>query len=172
MKASGVKTPVNITINANTTYPTYPRAAQVIQQDLKPLGINVTIKTGPASVLDPLEGQRDRHVNGGIGTWTQDYPDPDDFLNPLVDPRTPDLSGEKPRFSDKAIAPAFTHAQRLVGDARNAAYQKLDQTLIRKYAVWAPLYNPGWVDVLSSRLGGYVYHPVYNTVNLATLTLK
>ena len=32
--------------------------------------------------------------------------------------------------------------------------------------------GPGWVDVLSSRLSGYVYHPVYGAVNLATLQLK
>jgi ABC-type transport system substrate-binding protein len=172
MKASGVKTPVNITINANTTYPTYPRVAQVIQEDLKPLGINVTIKTAPAAVLDPAEAVRKNHINGGIGTWTQDYPDPDDFLNPLLDPRTPDLSGEKSRFDDTAVGPLFAAAQRKVGDARNAAYEKLDQLLMRKYAAWAPLYNPGWVDVLSSRLSGYVYHPVYNAVNLATLRLK
>jgi ABC-type transport system substrate-binding protein len=172
MKASGVKTPINITIDANTTYPTYPKVAQVIQQDLKPLGINVKVRTAPASVLDPQEDHRSKRINGGIGTWTQDYPDPDDFLNPLLDPRNPDQPSAHSRFAAKAVRPLFTHAQRLVGAPRYAAYQKLDQLLMRKYAVWAPLYNPGWVDVLSSRMTGYVYHPVYGAVNLATLRIK
>jgi ABC-type transport system substrate-binding protein len=172
IRQSGAKLPANITINVYSNYSTHPAIAQVIQQNLKPLGINAKLNVAPANVLGPEEDKRSNRIPAGIGTWTQDYPDPDNFLNILLDPRTPDAPSPKARFHAREMIPTFNRVTSLTGEKRYSEYQKLDQKMMRDYAPWAPLFNPVFVHVVSSRLGGYIYHPVYNSINLAQLFVK
>jgi ABC-type transport system substrate-binding protein len=120
-----------------------------------------------------VQDKRSNHVPMGmVQGWTQDYPDPEDFFIPLLDPTQADQPGHKARFDAKAAIPLFKRAYSLTGAARFAAYEKLDETVMRRWAPWVPLYNPNDVFVTSSRVTGFVFHPIYNRINLSLLRLK
>jgi ABC-type transport system substrate-binding protein len=170
MQESGVKTPLSIRTDV---YDGDVKVAEVVQQQLAQIGIKLTFHIGPGSTLDPVQDKRASRVPMGmVQGWTQDYPDPEDFFIPLLDPTQADQPGHKARFDDKAAIPLFKHAYSLTGDARFKAYENLDETVMRRWAPWVPLYNPNDVFVTSSRVTGFVFHPIYNRINLSLLALK
>ena len=58
-----------------------------------------------------------------------------------------------------------------VGRVEGDEIVRLDVSTMRNFAPWAPLNNPTWVDVISSRLTGYVHTPVYG-MDITTLKAK
>jgi len=57
--------------------PTYTQIARGIQQELAPLGIDVTIRTVAPTALFPLQQSFDYQLS--IDYWTMDIPDPDEY---------------------------------------------------------------------------------------------
>lgn len=171
MKASGVKTPVSVVVRARNDAPGFVELLQVLQQNLKAIGINVEIKTAADAVNNGIIDNRANHVPAGINEWSQDYPDPEDFLNVLLDPRRPSFPQARARFAAKDAIPIFNRLDRLTGDARLRAYQSADQAVMKNWAPWAPLINPVEVDIISNRVTGFVYQPVYGP-DLSVLSLK
>jgi peptide/nickel transport system substrate-binding protein len=171
MKASGVKTPVTVVVRVRNDAPGFRELAQVLQQDLQPIGINVDIKSAADSVNNSIIDNRKNHIAAGINEWSQDYPDPEDFVNVLLDPRRPDFPQARSRFAAADAIPIFNHLDTLTGTARLRAYQAADEAIMRRWAPWAPLINPIEVDIISSRITGFVYQPVYGP-DLAVLSLK
>ncbi len=64
--------------------PTYQSAAQIIQQQLKPLGIDVTIRVVPANQVYTLYPKGDYQF--GWAGWSSDIPDPDEQMSYMLDP--------------------------------------------------------------------------------------
>ena len=171
MQASGVKTPLNVTVRVRNDAPGFVELAQVVQQNLKAIGINVEIKGAADGVNNSIIDNRKNHIAAGINEWSQDYPDPEDFVNVLLDPRRPDFPQARSRFADPAAIPLFNRLDKLSGTARLKAYQATDEAVIRRWAPWAALINPIEVDIISSRVTNFVYQPVYGP-DLAVLALK
>ncbi|HET7137173.1 MAG TPA: ABC transporter substrate-binding protein [Gaiellaceae bacterium] len=170
MSQSGVATPVSLRVDC---YDGDVKVGEVVQQELAKIGIRITLHIGPSSTLDPVQDKRSNRVPMGmVQGWTQDYPDPEDFFTPLLDPRLADQPGHKARFDDKSAIPMFQRAFSLTGPARFAAYQKLDETIMRRWAPWVPLFNTNDVFVISNKVTGFVFHPIYNRVNLSLLAPK
>ena len=63
-------------------------------------------------------------------------------------------------------------AERLSGDARYAAFGKLDVDIMRDEAPWASLYNPTVREFISESVGCYVYQPASQGMDLAAACLK
>ena len=63
-------------------------------------------------------------------------------------------------------------AAKLSGDARYAAYGKLDVDLMRNLAPWAPMHNGNTREFISNRVTNYIYHPVYAAAILNALAVK
>jgi len=171
MKASGVKTPVTAVVRVRNDVPGFVELAQVLQQNLKAIGINLVIKGAADAVNNGIVDQRKNHIASGINEWSQDYPDAEDFIDVLLDPRRPDFSQGRAHFAAKAIIPEYNRVDALTGKARDAGFQALDEKVMRNYAPWAPLINPIEVDLLSSRVTGFLYQPVYGP-DLAMLAVK
>jgi peptide/nickel transport system substrate-binding protein len=171
MKASGVKTPVSAVVRLRNDVPGFVELAQVLQQNLKAIGINLVIKGAADAVNNGIVDQRKNHIASGINEWSQDYPDAEDFIDVLLDPRRPDFSQGRAHFAAKAMIPDFNHVDALTGKARDAGFQALDEKVMKNYAPWAPLINPIEVDLLSSRVTGFLYQPVYGP-DLAMLAVK
>jgi peptide/nickel transport system substrate-binding protein len=171
MKASGVKTPVSAVVRVRNDAPGFVELAQVLQQNLKAIGINLVIKGAADAVNNGIIDQRKNHIASGINEWSQDYPDPEDFIDVLLDPRKPDFGQGRAHFAAKAMIPDYNRVDALTGHARDVAFQKLDEKVMQNYAPWAPLINPIEVDLISSRVSGFVYQPVYGP-DLALLAVK
>jgi ABC-type transport system substrate-binding protein len=171
MEASGVKTPVTAVVRMRNDAPGFVELGQVLQQNLKAIGINLVIKAAADAVNNGIIDQRKNHIASGINEWSQDYPDPEDFIDVLLDPRKPDFGQGRAHFAAKAMIPDYNRVDALTGHARDVAFQKLDEKVMRNYAPWAPLINPIEVDLISSRVSGFIYQPVYGP-DLAMLAVK
>ena len=160
---SGIKTPVNLVIRTRSDAPGFLDMAQSVQSQLKAIGFNLTVKSAPDSVNGGIISTPANKVPMGINNWTQDYPDGDDFIGPLLDGRriTPTNNNNYASFNNPGVNKAVDRIGPLVGARRDSAWESLDVSTMRNLAPWAPLLNPTWVDLLSSNITGYVYTPVY-----------
>ncbi len=172
MKESGVKLPVTLALRTQNDTPGFINMSQVIQANLKPIGINVQIVGSPNSVNSSYITNWKAHVPMGIEPWSLDFPDGEAIINTGLDPSQPNGPPNMARFGDKAFIPAFTNVLPLQGAARNAAYEKLDEQIMSEQAPYAPLFNPKWYDFVSKRLGGYDYSEAMDAINYNTLYIK
>jgi peptide/nickel transport system substrate-binding protein len=170
MKASGVKTPFTTQLRTQNDAPGFIDMAQVIQSDLKPIGINVQIVGAPNSVNYSYISNPKAHVPMGIQPWGLDFPDPDAVMNAQVDPGTPDQPAQMSRWTDPAFATVFNHDAGLIGAARQTAYANLDYEVMSQQAPIAPIFDPRWYDFVSKRLGGYVFS--YGSIDYNTVYIK
>ena len=167
MKAAGVTTPVSLTLRTLSDQPGYAQVAQVIQADLAPIGIKVNITTAPDSVNGGVISVPKNHVPMGINTWTQDYPYPDDFFNPLLDGNniTPTGNNNYASYNNPAVNKQI---ESLDTKATSDQWNALDKQIISNDAPWAPLLNPTRVTLFASGICGAIIQPVY-LVEFATL---
>jgi peptide/nickel transport system substrate-binding protein len=172
MQESGVKTPVTLVLRTQNDTPGFIPMAEVIQANLKVIGINVQIVGTPNSVNSGYIVNYKDKVPMGIEPWSLDFPDGEAIINTGLDPQTPDALANMARFSDAAFIAPFNSAVGLQGAARQAAYEALDQQIMSEQAPYAPLLNPKWYDFVSARLGGYVYSEAMDAINYNTLYIK
>lgn len=170
MKESGVKTPFTTQLRTQNDAPGFMNMAQVIQSNLKAIGINVQIVGSPNSVNYSYISNPSAHVPMGIQPWGLDFPDPEAVLNAQVDPATPDQPAQMSRWTDPAFIPVFNDDIGLTGAARNTAYANLDYEVMSQQAPIAPIFDPRWYDFVSKRLGGYVFS--YGSIDYNTLYIK
>ncbi len=172
MQESGVKTPVTLVLRTQNDTPGFIPMAEVIQSNLKAIGINVQIVGSPNSVNSSYIVNYKAKVPMGIEPWSLDFPDGEAIINTGLDPQTPDALANMARFSDPSFVAPFNKAVVLQGAARQAAYEALDQQIMSQQAPYAPLLNPKWYDFVSARLGGYVYSEAMDAINYNTLYTK
>jgi peptide/nickel transport system substrate-binding protein len=172
MQESGVKTPVTLALRTQNDTPGFIPMAEVIQANLKVIGINVQIVGTPNSVNSSFIVNYKDKVPMGIEPWSLDFPDGEAIINTGLDPQTPDALANMGRFSDAAFISPFNKAIALQGAARQAAYEALDEQIMSQEAPYAPLINPKWYDFVSSRVGGYVYSEAMDAINYNTLFIK
>jgi peptide/nickel transport system substrate-binding protein len=106
--------------------------------------------------------------------WVDDYPDGYDFMHILLDGRTitKDNNNDLSYFSNKTFDKKVDAANALSGAARNKAWGKLDQWVMKNYAPWAPYENENVDDYLSPNAGGYVFDGPFGTIDLGDLYQK
>lgn len=158
----------------HTTSPTSTARAQVIQYNLKQIGIDVKLDPQPFGVAIKSAGTKGADFDMFLIAWGSDYPDPSNFINPLLDGRLiQDSNNSNYSYFDSDIFNRrMTVAGRLSGDARFAAYGQLDVDLMRDAAPVAPILVPNVREFVSSRTTGYVFHPVFQAADLSLLRVR
>lgn len=146
--------------------------ATLIQSELKPIGITVRVKTLPFNTLLQAIGPNQPYDMVLIG-WGADYPDPWDFLNVLLDGHqiTNANNQNLALLNDPVFNARLARAARLTGDARYAAYGRLDADVMRTDAPWIPINNPTNRLYVSSRVGCFTYPPPFAGMDLAVACL-
>jgi ABC-type transport system substrate-binding protein len=151
-----------------------PLWAQVVQFDLKQIGLDVKITPFPRNVQIGKIETRGEAFDIGINGWGADYADPYDFLNVLLD-------GSKLQAANnvnisflnyKDINSQLQQASSLAGAARLSKYGDLDTSVMKDVAPYAPILNANVRWFVSARLGCYTYQPVLAVPNLAALCIK
>jgi len=144
-----------------------PTVAQVVQYDLKQIGLNCEITSLDRVVETTKAGNRstndyDLLLNG----WGQDYPDPYDFINVLLDGSgiKPDNNVNLSYFNQPTWNKRIANAAKLAGAARYKAYAKLDHDLMAGPAPLAPYINTNARILMSKRVGCYVYSQTYGSI--------
>src|SRR5262249_31967428 len=150
-----------------------PETAQIVQQNLKQIGINVDVKTFERAVQFTKEGTKGEPFDIAYEGWIADYDDPYDFINVLLDGNSIQKSNNVnfSYFDDPSYNKKMEEAAGLAGVARSDAYGKLDLDIAKNAAPLAAWDNDNNRDFFSARMGCQLYQPVYG-MDLAGLCIR
>ena len=138
-----------------------PQIAQAIQQDLAAINIKVNVVTQEwATFLTTVETPHAAPM--GYVSWYQDYPDPSDFVDPILSCATAVKGGSNFALYCNKSVDANAAAAKGEQDAtkRTAEYQAI-QNQIMADAPWVPIWHQEWYTLLSPRVQTFYLHPVW-----------
>jgi peptide/nickel transport system substrate-binding protein len=154
-----------------------PKQYQVALRDLTDLGYNVEGRGFAGFNIYTAAGTKGspHDIVGQVG-WCQDYPDPYDFINVLMDGTKilPENNVNLSYFNVKKWNKAMQHAARLTGKARYRAYGKLDIDITKQAAPWASMGDSTNQFFYSSKVAPKTmsYQTVYQYPSLNVLAFK
>lgn len=160
MKDAGFEAGFDTKFYTDTTDPD-PQIGASIQQDLAAIGIRTQIVSQEfATFLDTIETPHKAPI-GWVG-WFQDYPDPSDFIDPILSCATAVNGGANAAlYCNKDVdALAATAKGETDPTKRLADYQQI-QTTIMADAPWAPFRHQEWYTLVGKGVGGFQIHPVW-----------
>ena len=146
------------TCNTGPCIPT----AQIVQDNLKAIGLDMEIKAFPRAVQFTKSGTRGEPFDMSLEGWHMDYFDPYDFLF-LLDGTTirPANNNNYSYFNNPQYNRKIAAAASLVGQARYRAFGNLDVDLAKNAAPLASYITDNTRHLVSRSTGCYFYQPVY-----------
>ncbi len=154
-----------------------PKQYQVALRDLTDLGYKVEGRGFAGFDIYEAAGNRGsaHDVVGQVG-WCQDYPDPYDFINVLMDGTKIQAENNVniAYFNIKKWNNAMHKVARLTGKKRYAAYGKLDMNISTKAAPWAAMGDSTNQFFYSNKVAPstMIYQTVYQYPSLNILAFK
>jgi oligopeptide transport system substrate-binding protein len=147
---------------------------QVFKYNLSQIGCDVTVGLYQGFQVYVFAGQKGADFDAAMVGWNQDYPDPYDFLDVLLNGNNihENNNNNLAYFNDAGINKQLAAANKLSGDARYKTYGKLDVTITSKFAPWASYDNRNEREFVSSRTGGYLFQPANASADLNTFFIK
>jgi peptide/nickel transport system substrate-binding protein len=157
-----------------TTSATGVNLGQVFKYNLSQIGCDVQVKLFQGFQIYTAAGQKGADYDAALVGWNQDYPDPYDFLDVLLNGNAIHDSNNNnlAYFNVKSINDRLAAANKLAGDARYNTYGKLDVDITKNYAPWAAYDNRNEREFVSARTGGYLFQPANASADLNTFFLK
>jgi ABC-type oligopeptide transport system substrate-binding subunit len=148
--------------------------AQVFKYNLTQMGCNVNVKLFQGFQIYTAAGNKGEPFDAALVGWNQDYPDPYDFLDILLNGNNihADNNNNLAYFNNASVNRLLAAANRKVGPARYKAYGNLDVMLTKTYAPWASYDNRNLREFVSKRIGGYMFQPAYAAPDLGAFFIK
>jgi len=148
------------TLYTDTTDPD-PQIAQALQQDLAAVGVKVNIVTEEfATFLDRIFTPHKAQL-GYVG-WFQDYPDPSDFIDPLLSCASAVQGGANVSlYCNKEVDALAATARGETDSAKRLLMYQDIQSRIMAEAPWVPLRHQVWFTLVSTRVATFSLHPVW-----------
>ncbi len=151
-----------------------PTVAQVVQSNLKAIGLDVEIRTFDRVVQHTKAATRGEPFDITYEGWGADYADPVTFFNTLFwggniqqANNTNESYFNSPKFNRMILEAAATS-----GTERFGKYANLDRQLMRDAAPVAPFINTNARIYVSDSLGCYKYAPAHGVTNLVAVCKK
>jgi oligopeptide transport system substrate-binding protein len=156
------------TCNTGPCIPT----AQIVQDNLKAIGLDTEIKPFPRAVQFTKTGTRGEPFDMSLEGWHMDYFDPYDFMF-LLDGTTirPANNNNYSYFNNSAYNKKIAQAAALTGQARYRAFGQLDVDLAKNAAPLASYITDNQRHLVSRSTGCYFYQPVYE-LDIAAICKK
>jgi ABC-type transport system substrate-binding protein len=147
--------------------------AQIVQFDLKQIGLDVEIKQFARAVQIQKEGTRGEPFDITSEGWIADYADPFDFINVLLsgDSLHDSNNNNVAYFNDPAYNKKMAAAAKLSGATRYSTYGALDVDISKNAAPWAARSNFNSRILVSKRVGCFTYNAIYS-MDLAAACIK
>jgi len=147
--------------------------AQIVQFDLKQIGLDVEIKQFARAVQIQKEGTRGEPFDMTSEGWIADYADPFDFINILLsgDSLHESNNNNVAYFNDPAYNKKMLAAAKLSGAARYSTYGALDVDISKNAAPWAARANNNDRILVSKRVGCFTFNAIYS-IDLAAACIK
>ncbi len=156
----------------STNTPPWPQDAAIISRDLRPLGIDVEVKSFPLGELVQRVSNRGAPFDLVVAGWAYGPTDPDAWLS-IFDGTTIAAinNGDLSYFDDPAFDRERHADARLSGPRRYLAFTRLAYRLERDEAPVAAIAIGTSQDFFSKRIGCQLYQPVYG-IDLGALCLR
>ncbi len=142
--------------------PRWGRAVIAIERDLNAVGITAVLKKMSLPVLYTAVQTRHRVACAYLG-WSQDYPDPSNFLDVLFNgTRIQDAGGNNfAYYNNPKVNDLLAEADRsLVAAERYSRYQRVEQMIVED-APFVPLLHQLTPVLISPRIGGFKPNAVW-----------
>ena len=139
------------------------------------MGFKARTEPIPSAQLFSRAGDKKGNYDVLAIGWQADYPDPSNFINILLDGRNIPNEGSSNNsalFNSPKFNRLMDRAALLAGDARYAAYGRLDVQIMKEAAPWAPYINANNRLFFSSRIGNVVYNEANTNVALNALVIR
>jgi ABC-type transport system substrate-binding protein len=159
----------------HTTSRTSVNRAQLAEFNLKQAGFTTTDVPTPSTNFYQVVGTKGTTYNmTSNGGWCADYFDPYDYLNVLFDGRNIQAANNVgySYFNNASFNAGLDHAASLSGAARSAAYAKLDQDLMVKYAPVVPYVISTNRYFTGTRVHNWIYSTYLGLPYLNALTVS
>jgi peptide/nickel transport system substrate-binding protein len=149
-----------------------PATCQIVQSNLREIGLEMEIKLFPRATQFELAGRRGEPFDMTLEGWHADQLDPRDIFQ-LLDGTTirPANNTNFAYFNDPEYNRRIAEVDALPSAARKSAFGLLDAEIARDAAPWAAYAVPNDRYYFSDRVGCQLYAPAY-TLNLAALCLR
>jgi peptide/nickel transport system substrate-binding protein len=146
---------------------------QIVKFNLGKIGLDVDVQNLASGPLSAKAGSRNEDFQGILIGWHADYPDPNNFIDILLNGSNIHESNNNnyAYLNVPALNRKMERAAGLTGAKRYSAYSALDLDISKNYAPWATYSYANNRDFISSRTGCYSYHPTWG-FNLATACVK
>jgi ABC-type oligopeptide transport system substrate-binding subunit len=169
---SGVKDGTNIEFYTSNRGAS-PLQAQIVQFNLKQIGLNVNSHLFARAVQIEKEGTRGEPFDITSEGWIADYADPYDFINVLLSGDNLHASNNNnvAYFNDPKYNKLMTQASLMSGAGRYKAYGNLDVSMMKDNPPWAARNNFNDRILVSSKVGCFTFNSIYS-VDLAALCMK
>jgi ABC-type transport system substrate-binding protein len=151
---------------------TATKIAQSIQQDLSKVGIQLELK--PLAFPTYLDAKSTPgRVAIGAGNWTQDFPDPSNFLTTMFHSKNikPVNSLNDAYYSNPKVDALLDAADKETDTAKRLEDFRQAEAIIVGDAACVPLYFPVKAQLHAERVLDYKMHPIWG-VELAGVELK
>ena len=114
-----------------------------------------------ATFLDTIETPHKAPI-GWVG-WFQDYPDPSDFIDPILSCASAVQGGANAALYCNKEVDDMAAAAKGETDQRQAARRVPGDPEARSWPTrpWAPFRHQEWYTLVSKRVGGFAIHPVW-----------
>jgi len=146
------------TMSAQRAYnPNAKKMAELIQQDLRQVGINVNISTFEFGTFLAKTRRGDHHA--ALMGWISDNGDPDNFFTPLLS-CSATLSGTNSAFWCNPQFSHLIHQARSTGDvlSRQKLYKKAQQ-LFKVESPWVPIAHSTQHVIVNPRVQNFTIYP-------------
>jgi peptide/nickel transport system substrate-binding protein len=154
--------------------PTGTDQAQVAKFNLEKMGCKVDVKLFQGYQIFTVAGKKGAAYDAANLGWSQDYPDPYDFIDVLLNGNNiqNENNNNLAYLDDKDLNDKLDAANKLTGDARYTAYGNLDVEITRDLAPWASVDNRNQRDFVSSRTAGYLFQPANGFADIVAFYIK
>jgi peptide/nickel transport system substrate-binding protein len=138
------------------------RLAQLFQQDLKAIGIDIELKLVSFATYLKETG-RPRVAQAAFTGWHQDFPDPSNFMDILFHTRSihPENSENRSFYSNPRLDTILDRARAEVDRQKRLALYAEANAIIAADAPWAFLYYPVEMFAWQPYVKGFRPHPVW-----------
>src|SRR5919204_423608 len=155
------------TITANATAASQATVEQVMQRDLARIGIKATIKIATGTTYTTMISTPKAVAIGDTG-WTLDFPDPSDFIDPILTSTAAVPGGSNFAFYRNPTVDALaaqadhtlSHAQRC------RLYHRMEQIIVDD-APWVPLYTPVHDTLAAPRVTSFYLNHIWYAFDFA-----
>jgi len=149
---------------------------QVLQYNFKQWGVKANVQRYSSGVLYTKAGTKGEPFDAALVGWGQDYPDPFDFLDVLLNGNNiHDTSNNNlAYFNVPKMNSLLDKAAGMSGPARFKNYGTLDVQITGQFAPWASFDNRNNREFVSSRVSPkcFVEQPIYQVFDFGAACLK